>query len=100
MLSLSAVFDSLRPGGLQPARLLYPWDSPGKNTGVGCHALLQGISPTQGSNPGLLHWQVGSLLLVPPVKPIKVTEMDKTENRKKKTEGLWFFENIVKQINQ
>ena len=32
-----------------------PWDSPGKNTGVGCHALLQGIFPTQGSNPGLLH---------------------------------------------
>ena len=32
-----------------------PWDSPGKNTGVGCHALLQGIFLTQGSNPGLLH---------------------------------------------
>ena len=31
------------------------WDSPGKNTGVGCHFLLQGIFPTQGSNPGLLH---------------------------------------------
>ena len=30
-------------------------DCPGKNTGVGCHALLQGIFPTQGSNPGLLH---------------------------------------------
>ena len=30
-------------------------DSPGKNTGVGCHALLQGIFPNQGSNPGLLH---------------------------------------------
>ena len=30
---------------------------PGKNTGVGCHFLLQGILPTQGSNPGLLHWQ-------------------------------------------
>ena len=30
-------------------------DSPGKNTGVGCHALLQGIFPTQGSNPGLPH---------------------------------------------
>ena len=30
-------------------------DSPGKNTGVGCHALLQGVVPTQGSNPGLLH---------------------------------------------
>ena len=34
--------------GLQPTRLLCPWDSPGKNTGVGCHALLQGIFPTQG----------------------------------------------------
>ena len=52
--------------------LLCPWDSPGKNTGVGCHALLQGIFPTQGSNPCLLrflHWQVGSLTLVPPWKP-------------------------------
>ena len=36
-------------------RLLYPCDSPGKNTGVGCHALLQGIFQTQGSNLGLLH---------------------------------------------
>jgi len=42
------------PHGLQPTRLLCPWDTPGKNTGVGCHALLQGIFPTQGSNPGLL----------------------------------------------
>ena len=32
-----------------------PWDSPDKNTRVGCHSLLQGIFPTQGSNPGLLH---------------------------------------------
>ena len=49
-----------------------PWDSAGKNTGVGCHALLQGIFPTQGLNShllGLLHWQVGSLPLVPPGKP-------------------------------
>ena len=37
----SVVSDSLRPYGLQPARLLCPWDSPGKNTGVGCHFLLQ-----------------------------------------------------------
>ena len=36
-------------------RLLCPWDSPGKNTGVGCHALLQGIFPTQASNLGLPH---------------------------------------------
>ena len=37
----------------QPTRFLRPWDSPGKNTGVGCHFLLQGIFSTQGSNPGL-----------------------------------------------
>ena len=38
---------------MEPA--LCPWDSPGKNTGVGCHLLLEGIFPTQGSNPCLLH---------------------------------------------
>ena len=38
----------------QGIRLLCPWDSPGKNAGVGCHALLQGIFPTQRSNPHLL----------------------------------------------
>ena len=37
----SVVSDSVRPHGLQPTRLLHPWDSPGKNTGVGCHSLLQ-----------------------------------------------------------
>ena len=42
------------PHGLQPTRLLCPWDSPGQNTGVGSHSLLQGIFPTQGGNPGLL----------------------------------------------
>ena len=55
VLSHSLVSDSLRSHGLQPTRLLCPWDSPGKNTGVGCHALLQGIFPTQGSNPGIPH---------------------------------------------
>ena len=48
---------------MEPARLLCPWDSPGKSTGVGCHCLLQGNFPNQGSNPCLLHWQVGSLPL-------------------------------------
>ena len=55
MLSHSVVFDSMRPHGLQPARLLYPWGFPGKNTQVSGHALLQGIFPTPGSNPGLPH---------------------------------------------
>ena len=47
-------------------------DSPGKDTGVGCHTLLQGIFPTQGSNPllsRLLHWQEGSLTRAPAGKP-------------------------------
>ena len=51
---------------MEPTRLLCPWDFPGKNTGVGCHFLLQGIFLTQGSNPRLLHllhWQVDSLPL-------------------------------------
>ena len=50
--------DSLRPHGLQPAkpaRLLCPWDFPGKNIGVGCRFLLQAIFPTQGLNLGFLH---------------------------------------------
>ena len=61
--------DSLLPYGPEPARLLCPWDFPGKNTGVGCHFPLQGIFPTQGLNPHFLchlHWQVGSLSLAPP----------------------------------
>ena len=49
-----------------------PRDSPGKNAGMGCWALLQGLSPTQGLNLPLFclqHWQVGSLPLAPPGKP-------------------------------
>ena len=50
-----------------------PWDSPGKNTVVGCHALLQRIFPTQGLKQHLLcllHWQEGSLPLAPPGEPL------------------------------
>ena len=71
----SAVSNSLRPYGPQPTGLLCPWGFwgsclpyPGKNTGVGDHALLLGIFPTQGSNPHLfclLHWQAGSFPLAP-----------------------------------
>ena len=59
----SVVSDSLWPHGLQPARLLCPWDFPGKNIGVGYHFLLQGIFLTQRLNPCLLyllHWQADS----------------------------------------
>ena len=50
VLSHSVLSDSLRPHGV-----LCPWDSPGKNTGVDSHSLLQRIFPTQGLNPCLLH---------------------------------------------
>ena len=67
--SIVQLCPALRPRGLRPARLLCPWDSPGKDTAVGCHALLQGIFPTQGSNQGLLHWQADSSPSEPPGKP-------------------------------
>ena len=60
--------ESLWLHGLSPTRLLCPQDYPGNNNGVGCHALLQGIFPNQGSNLGLLcliHWQADSLPLAP-----------------------------------
>ena len=66
--------DSVRPHGQQPTRLPCSRDPPGKNTGVGCHFLLQGIFPTQESNLCLLyllHWKVGSLPLTSPGKPLR-----------------------------
>ena len=53
-----------------PTKLPCPWNFPGKNTGVGCLFLLQHVFLTHGSNPHLMHWQVGSLPLVPPGKHI------------------------------
>ena len=58
--------DSCDPWTVQHAKLLCPWDFPGKNIEVGCHFLLQGIFLTQGSNLHLLcllHWQADSLPL-------------------------------------
>ena len=49
----SVVSNSLLLCGLQPARLLSPWNAPGKNTGVACHSLLQRMFPNQGLNPSL-----------------------------------------------
>ena len=64
--SCSVVSDSLWP------HVLYsPWNSPGQNNGVGSLSLLQGIFPTQGSNPGLPH----SLPAEPPGKPLIKAKM-------------------------
>ena len=66
VLSHSVVSNSLGSNRLQPARLLCPLNFPGKNTGVGCHFLLQGLFPVQRYTLHLLcllHWQVDSLPL-------------------------------------
>ena len=70
VLRCRVVSDSLWSHGLWPVRLLCPWDSSSKNTGVGCHAPLQGIFLTQGSNSCLLHWESGCL---PHRKPLCTT---------------------------
>ena len=82
----SVLSNSLQPSKLQPAILLFQRRaSPGKSTGVGCHARLQGVFLAQGSNPGLLHllhWQVGSLPLAPPGKlEIPHASWPKNQNR-------------------
>ena len=80
--------------GLWPSRLLCPLDSPGKNTGVDCHALLQGILLTQGWNPlllHLLHWQAGSLALVPLGKPIVRCTLSQTLDHTRHCQLLFNF---------
>ena len=54
--SCSVISDSVTPQTVA-CWALCSWNSPGKDTGVGCHSLLQGIFPTQGSNPGLQHYR-------------------------------------------
>ena len=71
MLSRSVMFDSATLWTVAHQAPL-PMDSPGKNTRVGCHFLLQGMFPTQGLNPGLLHWQAGSSPLAPPSMPLGI----------------------------
>ena len=60
---------SVMSNSLQPHGLYTPWSSPGQNTGAGSCSLLQGIFPTQGSNPGILTLQVDSLPAEPQAKP-------------------------------
>ena len=65
----------LGPQGWEPTRLLCLWDSPGENTGVGCHVLLQGIFPSQGLNlslPSLLHCRGTSYCRATRESPFKV----------------------------
>ena len=73
VLTCAVISNSLHPCRLYPTSLLYHGNSPGKNTGVGCHALPQGIFPTQGLNPGLLHCkQILYLLSYPEAMDMRV----------------------------
>ena len=63
LFSCSVVCYSLQTRGVKSIRFLRPWDFSGKNTGVACHALLQGIFPILGSQLCLLRWQADSLPL-------------------------------------
>ena len=80
--SRSVVSNSLHPCELYPTRLLCPRNSPGKNTGVGCHFLLQGIFLTQASNLCLLHLlqcQADSLLLGHLGSPLQIKKYDRSQ---------------------
>ena len=86
LLSCSVVSDSLQPYAPYTARLLRPCDSAGKNTGIDCHSLLQGIFPTQGLSPGPPTFQAESL---PPGKW-------NSHFRKKHIKGMLNFTKLIK----
>ena len=69
---LSCVQLFVTPMDAKSTRLFCPWNSPGKNTGVGCHFLLQGIFPTQESNLHLFYQQAYSLILGHLGSPVRV----------------------------
>ena len=79
MLRCSVLFNYLRSCGLESTRLFCPRNFPGKNTGVGCHFLLQGIFPTQGWNPHFFASPKpagGFLTIAPPGKPFPLLTTD------------------------
>ena len=80
------------------SKLPCPWESPGKNTGVVCHFLLQGIFLTQGSNPSLLHWWADSLPLSHPGSPGKMAGLCK-KNHPSETVSLSRAELLVLNTN-
>ena len=86
--SRSVMSGSLQAHGLEPTRFLCPWNSPDKNTGAGCHALLQGIFQTQGSNPGLWHCRQ---ILYP---------LSYTGNMKGFHDPLLRFNNLLEQLTE
>ena len=92
--SYSVVSNSLQPHGLYS-----PWNSPGQNTGVGCHALLQGIFPTQGSNPGLPHYRQILYLLSHKGSPICIyTILISIKKKKLKLQTSFIVANLYESL--
>ena len=86
--SYSVVSDSLWPHGLKSTKLLHPWSFLSKSTGMGCHFLLQGIFPTQGSNLGLLH--CGQMLTIWATREALILQRLK-QTRSKHEEGFIYY---------
>ena len=87
------------------ARLLCPWDFPGKKTGMGCHFPLQGIFPTPGSNLHpfcILHWEAGSLPLQNLQQGVNLKEKLKLHihilGKNEQTENEMAFLSLVKHL--
>ena len=81
--------NSLWPHELEPVRLLCLWDFPSKNTGVGCHDLLKGIFPSQGSNLHLLWLLLCRKFFT--IEPLRKSWYSKQQNRPKKKKKSLFF---------
>ena len=82
------------PMDCSPARLLHPWDSPGKNTGGGCHALLQGIFPTKG-----LNWHLSVSYAGRQILPLAPPEKSKWNISQHKKGHLWQTHIICNSVN-
>ena len=85
----------LRPQGLQLTRILCPWDFPGKNTGVCCHLLLQGIFVTQRLNPRLLQRQADFLPLTHQGSPVEYYSAMKTNKIVSLLESWMDLERVI-----
>ena len=77
-----------------PSRFLCPWDSPGKNIGLGCHSLLQGIFPMQGLNMGLLHCRQILYSLSPRETQVERRYQRKILKEVPQAKGKWYHVEI------
>ena len=89
----------MRHHGLESPRLLCPWDSPGKNTGVGCHALLQGNLPNPGVEPRSPPLQVNSLPSEPPGKPMTIIVIPISQMWKWRLKEFIYFTRLIQLTN-